>query len=93
MKGFDVGSIHAGEHDGKASLPLLVLLRRAGGAPGSHCIEEHLGIHIKHFQYYSLVFKYVHYRNPAHSSLSIKTNIMTYYSTVIFKKLIMNIDY
>lgn len=40
MKGFHMGSIHAGEHDGKASLPLLVLLRKAGRATGGHCIEE-----------------------------------------------------
>lgn len=43
MKGLHMDSIHAGEHDGKASLPLLVLLGRAGGgATGGHCIEEHL---------------------------------------------------
>lgn len=43
MKGLHMDSIHAGEHDGKASLPLLVLLRGAGGgATGGHCNEEHL---------------------------------------------------
>lgn len=33
-------SIHAGEHDGKSSFPLLVFPRKAGGATGGHCIEE-----------------------------------------------------
>lgn len=43
MKGLHVDSLHAGEHDGKARLPLLVLLRRAGGgATGGHCKEEHV---------------------------------------------------
>lgn len=41
MKGLDVDTVHAGEHDRKASLPLLVLLGRAGGgATGSYCKEE-----------------------------------------------------
>lgn len=41
MKGLDVDAVHAGEHDRKASLPLLVLLGRAGGgATWSYCKEE-----------------------------------------------------
>lgn len=41
MKGLDLDAVHAGEHYCKASLPLLVLLRRAGaGAAGCHCMEE-----------------------------------------------------
>ncbi len=43
MKGLDVNTFHAGEHDCKASLPLLVLFWRAGaGATGSHCTKEQL---------------------------------------------------
>lgn len=42
MKRLDVDTIHAREHDCKASLALLVLLRRAGGrSTGSHCNKEH----------------------------------------------------
>lgn len=41
VKGFDLDALHAGEHYGKASIPLLVLPRRLGArATGCHCKEE-----------------------------------------------------
>lgn len=41
MKGLDVDTFPAGEHDCKACLSLLVLLRRAGArASGSHCTAQ-----------------------------------------------------
>lgn len=41
VKGFDLDALHAGEHYGKASIPLLVLPRRVGArATGCHCKEE-----------------------------------------------------
>lgn len=44
MKGFDVNTFNAGEHNGKASLPLQVLLRRSrAGATGSYYTE---GAHV-----------------------------------------------
>lgn len=44
MKGLDVNTFNAGEHNGKASLPLQVLPRRSGaGATGSYYTE---GAHV-----------------------------------------------